>query len=115
VSTVPWWTKAQDEGGNIDLSSRPEVPNPRGGTSTVFSTSFGIDGQEVLVPRVRKGLNRPMSEDEAMAHYLSTGEHLGKFSGPDAVAAANAAGAQIHREQEAMGREAQRRAMKRKE
>jgi hypothetical protein len=83
----------------------------------VFSTSFGIDGKEVLVPRVRKGLNRPMSEEEALAEYKKTGKHLGKFSGPDAVNAANAAGAQIHREQEGMGKaeklEAQHRAMKR--
>lgn len=73
-------------GHNINLYNRPRVANPEaGGTSTLYSTSVGMDGEEVLIPRVRHALDRPMTEDEAIAHYLKTGEHLGKFRTPEAA------------------------------
>lgn len=93
-------TSGPTEQGNIELTNRPEVPNPDGGTSTLFSMSFEDSGQEVLIPRVREGLDRPMSEEEAIAHYRQTGEHLGKFNTPEE---ATAYSQQLHRDQEAMG------------
>ena len=83
--------------GNIDLSRRPSVPNPEGGYSTVFSESGGLrpDGPEMLYPRVVDG--RILSSDEAWQHALNTGETLGIYPN---VASADAAGQQIHRQQE---------------
>ena len=67
--------------GNVDLNNRPVVTNPDGSISTVYSNTFGPDkkGQWVLVPGVREGLSRTMEPDEAFAHYMKTGEHLGSF------------------------------------
>jgi hypothetical protein len=73
------------EPGNIDLFNRPKVANPNGGTSTVYSASFGIEGKEVLLPLSDEG--RILSEDEALAKYKQTGKHLGIFSSPDAATA----------------------------
>lgn len=77
--------------GNIDLSARPRVKNPDGSTSTVRSMSFEQDGKEVLVPTVVNG--RVVSDDEAIAHYKQTGQHLGIFATP---AAATAFAEQLH-------------------
>lgn len=65
------------EPGNIDLYERPKIPNPQGGTSTVFSMSFEENGQEILVPRAADG--RILSEKEAIDRYRKTRQHLGKF------------------------------------
>jgi hypothetical protein len=36
------------EKGNIDLYNRPSITNPKGGKSTVYSTSFGDEkGREI--------------------------------------------------------------------
>lgn len=67
------------ERGNIDLYNRPSVPNPQGGTSTVYSTSFNIGGKEVLVPRVSEDGKRILSPQEALEQYKQTGKHLGIF------------------------------------
>lgn len=69
------------EPGNIDLYNRPKISNPKGGTSTVYSTSFEEDGKEVLVPRAADG--RILTEQEARDRYHRTGEHLGKFDTPE--------------------------------
>lgn len=70
--------------GNIDINNRPGVKNPAGGTSTVWSTSFGteIDGRsvEVLVPRVANG--KILSEPQAEARYFRTRQQLGIFDTP---------------------------------
>ena len=68
------------EEGNIDLNNRPIVKNPDGSISTVLSKSFNIDGKETLLPTIRQGLDRPMTDEEALGHYKNTGEHLGKFN-----------------------------------
>ena len=66
--------------GNIDLYNRPSIPNPVGGDSTVYSASFNIDGQEVLLPLADEG--RILTKDEAVQKYLATGKHLGTFNDP---------------------------------
>jgi hypothetical protein len=70
------------ERGNIDLFSRPVVKNPDGTISTVRSTSFNVDGQEVLVPTVSDD-GTIMSDKDALMKYFETGKHLGKFETPD--------------------------------
>ena len=67
--------------GNIDLNDRPQVANPDGSVSTVYSMTFGPeeDGKYVLVPGVRPGLDRQMDYDEAYDWYKKTGQHLGRF------------------------------------
>lgn len=74
--------KGMTEQGNIDLTKRPQVKNEDGSISTVRSIGVNIDGQEVLIPTVVG--NRVVSDQEAINHYLKTGEHLGKFSSPEA-------------------------------
>lgn len=73
------------EQGNIDLFNRPKVANPAGGTSTVFSSSFNIDGKEVLLPLADEG--RIFTEEEAIEKYRRTGQHLGIFDSPQAASA----------------------------
>lgn len=75
-------TPGQLEAGNINLGNRPRVRNSDGSISTVRSMSFNEDGVEVLVPTVHPE-GRIMSDDEAIARYRQTGEHLGKFDNPD--------------------------------
>ena len=67
--------------GNIDLNNRVVVANPDGSFSTEISFSVGFDEGEVLLPTVIGG--HIVSEEEAIEHYLLTGEHLGVFSGPE--------------------------------
>ena len=81
--------------GNIDLDNRPVVNNEDGSISTERSFSVNIDGQEVLLPTVVNG--KIVSEEEAIKHYETTGEHLGKFNTPEE---ANAYAEQLHQEQE---------------
>ena len=70
------------ERGNIDLFSRPIVKNPDGTISTVRSTSFNVDGKEVLVPTVTDD-GKIISDEEALMRYFETGKHLGKFETPE--------------------------------
>jgi hypothetical protein len=83
--------------GNIDLNDRPQVKNPDGSISTVLSKSFNIDGREILLPTIRKGLDRPMTDDEAINWYKQTGENLGSFG---SITEANNAANKIHIEQQ---------------
>jgi len=89
-----------DYTGNIDIGpgKRPAVKNPDGSVSSVYSMTFGpeADGSYVLVPGVRHGLDRQMTEDEAYAWYKQTGEHLGKFK---SVADADGFAERLHQQQ----------------
>lgn len=86
------------EPGNIDLFTRPVVQNGDGTISTVRSMSFEDDGAEVLVPTVAPD-GKLLTDDEAIAQYRRSGQHLGKFaSAADATAYAEA----LHRQQEAL-------------
>lgn len=69
--------------GNINLFRRPIVHNPDGSYSTVDSTSFNIDGHEVLIPTVVG--NKRVEPRAALASFLQTGLNLGTF--PNAAAA----------------------------
>ena len=80
--------------GNIDLTKRPWVQNPDGTVSSELSFSFEEDGKEVLIPSIVNG--KVLSQEDAIAHYKKTGEHLGKFEN---VESANAAAQKIHEEQ----------------
>ncbi len=71
------------EPGNIDLTKREKIPDPEtGGISTVRSMSFEDDsGREVLVPTAADG--KILTNEQAVARYEETGEHLGKFANPE--------------------------------
>lgn len=72
------------EPGNIDIYNRPKVRNKDGSVSTVFSHGYNLNGAETLIPWVSPD-GRMMNEREAIAHYLKTGQHLGKFTTPQAL------------------------------
>jgi hypothetical protein len=80
--------------GNIDIHHRPVVHNSDGSISTVRTISIGADGGEVLIPTVVGG--KVVSNEQAVAHYKRTGEHLGVFK--DAKAA-TAFAKRLHEEQ----------------
>ena len=63
--------------GNIDLNNRIVVHNPDGSFSTELSFSVEIDNDIVLLPSIVYG--RIVSDDDAIDHYIQTGEHLGIF------------------------------------
>ena len=87
-------------GGNLDLLSRPSVPNPGGGASSVFSMSIGVDGKEYLIPRVSED-SRLLTEDEAVDAFMKTGNHLGVFDSPGSATAYAEA---LHKQQASLGR-----------
>lgn len=73
--------------GNIDLFAQPVVKNPDGTTSTVDSSSYNIDGKEVLLPSVTPDGRHLKTADEILAEYDKTGRHLGIFADPDSATA----------------------------
>lgn len=82
--------------GNIDLYNRPQYRNADGSISTVDSTSFNIQGKEVLLPSVwmKDGkAYRSSDGDEILQHFYGTGEFLGVF---DTVDAANSYAEKLH-------------------
>lgn len=72
--------------GNLDINRRPCYVNEDGSISTVLSMSFNDDVDEVLIPTVLPP-GEIVSEDDAIAHYEATGEHLGKFDTPESAEA----------------------------
>ena len=76
IDTIGRWGR-----GNIDLNNRIVVHNPDQSISTERSFSTEIDGVEVLLPTIING--EVWSEEDAIDHYLETGEYLGKFSTPE--------------------------------
>ena len=68
--------------GNVDLYNQPAVKNKDGSISTVDSSSYNIDGQEVLLPSVTPDGRHLKTEDEIIKEYRKTGRHLGKFGTP---------------------------------
>lgn len=103
TAAKPKWTVGnigQYGAGNIDLYDRPRYRNANGSISTVDSTSYNIDGQEVLLPTVwnRNGTPYHSSNDEEiLQRYRDTGEYLGKFS---TVEEANDYAEKLHLEQQ---------------
>lgn len=86
--------------GNIDLYDRPQHRNANGSISTVDSTSYNIDGQEVLLPTVWNRNGTPyhsQNDEEILQRYRDTGEYLGKFS---TVEEANDYAEKLHLEQQ---------------
>lgn len=82
--------------GNIDLYNRPQYRNADGSISTVDSTSFNIQGKEVLLPSVwmKDGkAYRSSDGDEILQHFYDTGEFLDVF---DTVDAANSYAEKLH-------------------
>lgn len=81
--------------GNIDLASRPVYTNEDGSISTEVSMSFNDKGKEVLIPTIRteNGKRIDMSQEEAIAWYDKSGEHLGIF---DTVEEAEVMAQKIH-------------------
>ena len=83
--------------GNIDLHNRPIYKNADGTISTVDSVTFQIDDKYVVLPTIvrdEKGKAKRLEEDEEIvAHYAKTGEHLGEF---DNLEEANAYAYKLH-------------------
>lgn len=67
--------------GNIDLNRRPSVKNADGSISTVRSITITDDKGAVVIPTVVNG--RVVSNAEAIEHFKSTGENLGRFKTED--------------------------------
>lgn len=80
---VPNTTPGMLEAGNIDMATRPQVKTPDGKTATVYSRSYNIDGQEVLLPTVTDDGRILTDDKEIVEQYRKTGKHLGKFDTPD--------------------------------
>lgn len=75
------------QGGNIDLYRQPEVRNPDGGVSTVYSMGVNFGGKEYLLPRVTPD-GRFLSDEEAINEFRRTGKHLGVYAEPQSAARA---------------------------
>lgn len=89
--------------GNIDITKRPNIKNPDGTHSSVFSMSFGTDKGEVLVPGVGDGTTYPLrklTQQEALDQYQKTGQNLGTFKD---AASANAYAETLHEDQAKYG------------
>lgn len=93
-------------GGNIDILARARlrVANPKGGYSSVYSTSFTLPkgypnaGKEVLVPQVVHQNKRwqVVGPKRAFDYFRATGKNLGVFEN---AKAANAYAGRLHRQQ----------------
>ncbi len=100
---VPQWQKYPSDRisrgllspGNLSLNNRPQVVNPDGSISTVRSMSVNFGDGETLIPTVGYG-GGILSDDEAVAEYLRSGRHLGKF---DTVDNADAYAERLHNQQ----------------
>lgn len=86
--------------GNIDLTDRPIYKGKDGSISTVNSMSFNENGKEILIPTVvrdKNGNAKMLSDEEAIKHYHTTGEYLGKFN---TVSEANKYAESLHNDQD---------------
>jgi tape measure domain-containing protein len=83
--------------GNLDLLNRPVIKNADKTISTVRSMTVAFNDFAVLLPTVREGLDRIMTDQEAIDWFMKTGEHLGKFS---SEVAANKYAEALHKQQE---------------
>lgn len=63
--------------GNINLDNRPVVHNKDGSYSTVRTITTDMNGNTVLLPTIVNG--KVLSNQDAIQHYLNTGEHMGIF------------------------------------
>lgn len=63
--------------GNIDLNNRKIIDNLDGTKSTLASITVGFDDYIAVIPTAVNGAL--VSADEAIEHYLTSGEHLGLF------------------------------------
>lgn len=77
--------------GNIDLNNRQVYFGNDGTYGTEHSFSIGTPKGEVLIPQIVNG--KLVSQQDAINHYMQTGENLGTFTTP---AAANAYATQLH-------------------
>lgn len=81
--------------GNItSIFNRPVLNNADGSVSTTRSMSIGTSEGEVLIPTVVDG--KSLTNEQAIAHYRKTGQHLGVFSTPEE---ADAYAEALHNEQ----------------
>lgn len=82
--------------GNIDLHKRPVVHNSDGTISTVRSLTVGGEKGEpaYLIPTVVG--SKVVSNDQAVQHFKTTGEHLGRF---DSIDNANTYAQGLHEDQ----------------
>ena len=80
--------------GNLDLNQRPTVRNPDGSISTVRTISVTDDKGAYLLPTVIG--DKVVSNEDAIAHWKQTGEHLGYFDTEDS---ANAYAQALHEAQ----------------
>lgn len=69
---------------NTNFTDYPVVEDFDGRVEVMNSTSFNIDGKEVLVPMVDKK-GRLLNEDEAFEQYQQTKEHFGTFEDPESA------------------------------
>jgi hypothetical protein len=86
------------EPGNMDLANRPYVWHDDGSASTVRSMGVDLDepgGLETLVPTVSND-GRLLTADEAIEEFYRTGQHMGRYSSPEA---STRAGEEIHLDQ----------------
>jgi hypothetical protein len=73
--------------GNVDLYAQPEVDNHDGTKSTVDSSSYNIDGFEMLLPSVTPDGRHLRKADDIVREYQRTGRHLGQFDTPENASA----------------------------
>src|SRR5213592_1303705 len=90
--------------GNINLFTRPYTRNPDNSVSSLYSTSFGDDQGETLVPGVERHgggiFRKPSGEFDpaaAAVQYRRSGEFLGKFKSPEE---SNTYAEQLHKDAE---------------
>lgn len=83
--------------GNIDLDNRVVVENGDGSFSTELSFSVEMDGEIWLLPSIVNGTL--LAEDDAIHHFLQSGEYLGRF---ETIDECDAYAEWLHLRQEAM-------------